>query len=129
MHLSTEEPAASRMLVHLEKLAEMFLNNFHREHILLKLKIKNLLRKIRPKNLTAGVYMYCKFKNSREFYIIVKLGIVSSLESCLLTDVCLVSWCAMVSGIAKMVLMSHWIVVSYQYFCDSVSTNNTRAGR
>ena len=65
MHLSTEEPAASRIYTgftvcngnfqHLEKLAEMFLNTFHREHILLKLKIKKLLRKIRSKNLTAGV--------------------------------------------------------------------------
>ena len=34
---------------HLEKLAEMFLNTFHREHILLKFKIKKLLRKIRSK--------------------------------------------------------------------------------
>ena len=42
-------------LNHLEKLAEMFLNTFHREHILLKLKIKYLLRKIKSKNLTAGV--------------------------------------------------------------------------
>ena len=30
---------------HLEKLAEILLYNFHREHILLKLKIKKLLRK------------------------------------------------------------------------------------
>ena len=29
--------------------------NFHREHILLKLKIKKLLQKIKSKNLTAGV--------------------------------------------------------------------------
>ena len=41
---------------HLEKLAEMFLNTFYREHILLKLKIKKLLRKIKSKNLTAGVF-------------------------------------------------------------------------
>ena len=39
----------------LEKLADMFLNTFHSEHILLKLKIKKLLRKIKSKNLTAGV--------------------------------------------------------------------------
>ena len=38
----------------LEKLAEI-LYNFHREHILLKLKTKKLLRKISSKNLTAGV--------------------------------------------------------------------------
>ena len=43
-------------LNHLEKLAEMFLNTFHCEHILLKLKIKKLLRKINLKNLTAVVY-------------------------------------------------------------------------
>ena len=40
----------------LEKLAEILLYNFHREHILLKLKTKKLLRKIRSKNLSAGVY-------------------------------------------------------------------------
>ena len=34
----------------------MFLNTFHRKHILLKLKIKNILRKISSKNLTAGVF-------------------------------------------------------------------------
>ena len=34
----------------------MFLNTFHREHILLKLKVKKLLRKIRSKNLAAGVF-------------------------------------------------------------------------
>ena len=39
----------------LEKLAEILLYNFQREHILLKLKIKKLLRKISSKNLTAGV--------------------------------------------------------------------------
>ena len=42
----------------LEKLAEMFLNTLHREHILLKLKIKILLRKIKSKNLTAGVVVF-----------------------------------------------------------------------
>ena len=41
---------------HLEKLAEMFLNTFYREHILLILKIKKLLRKIKSKNLTDGVF-------------------------------------------------------------------------
>ena len=55
MRLSTEEPAASRMLEPFGELAEMFLNIFHREHILLKLKIKKLLRKIRSKNFTAKV--------------------------------------------------------------------------
>ena len=43
---------------HLEKLAEMLLNNFHREHILLILKIKKLLRKMKSKNLTAGVIFF-----------------------------------------------------------------------
>ena len=42
----------------LEKLAEILLYNFHREHILLKLKIKKLLRKIKPKNLTAGFFFF-----------------------------------------------------------------------
>ena len=37
-----------------EMLAEILLYNFHREHILLKLKTKKLLRKIKSKNLTAG---------------------------------------------------------------------------
>ena len=40
----------------LEKLAESLLYNFHREHVLLKLKIKKLLREIRSENLTAGVF-------------------------------------------------------------------------
>ena len=39
----------------LEKLAEILLYNLNREHILLKLKTKKLLRKIKSKNLTAGV--------------------------------------------------------------------------
>ena len=38
-----------------EKLAECLLYNFHRDLILLKLKIKKLLEKISSKNLTAGV--------------------------------------------------------------------------
>ena len=46
---------------HLEKLAEMFLNTFHREHILLKSKIKKLLRKIKSKNLIAGVFLFLFF--------------------------------------------------------------------
>ena len=37
-----------------EKLAESLLYNFHREHILLKLKIKKVFAKISSKNLTAG---------------------------------------------------------------------------
>ena len=39
----------------------MFPNTFHREHILLKLKIKKLLRKIRSKNLSAGVFFFFFF--------------------------------------------------------------------
>ena len=39
----------------LEKLAKSFLYNFHRKHILLKLKIKKLLQKIVLKTLSAGV--------------------------------------------------------------------------
>ena len=56
MHLSTAQRNLQDLGCwnHLEKLAEMFLNTFHREHILLILKIKKLLRKIRSKNLTAG---------------------------------------------------------------------------
>ena len=45
----------------LEKLAEILLYNFHREHILLKLKIKKLLRKIKSKNITAGVFFFFFF--------------------------------------------------------------------
>ena len=48
----------------LEKLAEILLYNFHREHILLKLKIKKLLRKISSKNLTAGVFFSSMFQVS-----------------------------------------------------------------
>ena len=56
MHLSTDEPAASRMLEPFGEVGrdvpEYFLS---RPHILLILKIKKLLRKIKSKNLTAGV--------------------------------------------------------------------------
>ena len=55
MHLSTEEPAASRMLEPFGEVGGDILNAFHREHILLKLETKKLLRKIKSKNLTAGV--------------------------------------------------------------------------
>ena len=34
------------------------MNTFYREHILLILKIKKLLRKIKSKNLTAGVFFF-----------------------------------------------------------------------
>ena len=54
MHLSTVEPAASRMLEPFGEVGGDAPEYFH-EHILLKLKIKKLLRKIRSKNITAGV--------------------------------------------------------------------------
>ena len=46
MHLSTEEPAASRMLEPFRKVGGDVPEYFHREHILLKLKIKKLLLKL-----------------------------------------------------------------------------------
>ena len=52
MHKNLFAPQAQDLL---EKLAEILRYNFHREHILLKLKTKKLLRKIKSKNLTAGV--------------------------------------------------------------------------
>ena len=57
MHLSTEEPAASRMLEPFGEVGGDVPEYFASQHILLKLKIKKLLRKIRSKNLSAGVYM------------------------------------------------------------------------
>ena len=42
---------------HLEKLAEMFLNTFYREHILLILKIKKLLRKIKSKTCRVDLHV------------------------------------------------------------------------
>ena len=56
MHLSTEEFAASMML---EPFGEV--GGDVPEHILLKLKIKKLLRKIKSKNLTAGVFFFFFF--------------------------------------------------------------------
>ena len=52
IHKNLVAPQAQDLL---EKLAEILLYNFHREHILLKLKIKKLMRKIKSKNLTDGV--------------------------------------------------------------------------
>ena len=54
IHKNLFAPQAQDLL---EKLAEILLYNFHREHILLKLKPKKLLRKIKSKNLTAGVFL------------------------------------------------------------------------
>ena len=55
IHKNLFAPQAQDLL---EKLAEILLYNFHREHILLKLKIKKLMRKIKSKNLTAGVCFF-----------------------------------------------------------------------
>ena len=59
LHLSTQNEF-------LEKLVESLLYNFYHEHILLKLKIKMLLRKIISKNLTAEVKyrLQINFRNS-----------------------------------------------------------------
>ena len=58
----------------LEQLAEILLYNFHREHILLKLKIKKLLRKIRSKNLSAGVVVFLvDFKKFQTLKILTKI--------------------------------------------------------
>ena len=51
IHINLFVPQAPDLL---EKLAESLLYNVHREHILLKLKIKKLLPKISSKNFTAG---------------------------------------------------------------------------
>ena len=53
LYLSLKAPQAQYLL---EKMAKILLYNFHREHILLKLKTKKLLRKNKSKNLTAGVF-------------------------------------------------------------------------
>ena len=62
---------------HLEKLAEMFLNTFHREHILLILKIKKLLRKIKSKNFTAGVFYLVRGKKT--FAIISEFTVLTQI--------------------------------------------------
>ena len=54
IHKNLFAPQAQDLL---EKLAEILLYNFHREHILLKLKTKKLFRKLKSKNLSAGVYL------------------------------------------------------------------------
>ena len=50
MHKNQFAPQAQDLL---EKLAEILLYNFHREHIFLKLKIKKLLQKNKSKNLSG----------------------------------------------------------------------------
>ena len=62
---------------HLEKLAEMLLNTFHREHILLILKIKKLLRKVKSKNLTTGVCLFLFF-----FVFFVSLLVIQISSRC-----------------------------------------------
>ena len=52
IHKNLFAPQAQDLL---EKLAEILLYNFHCEHILLKFKIKKLFKKIKSKNLAAGV--------------------------------------------------------------------------
>ena len=46
MHLSTEEPAGSRVLEPFGEVGRDVPENFHREHILLKLKIKSYCEKL-----------------------------------------------------------------------------------
>ena len=64
MHLSTEEPVASRMLEPFGEVGgdvpEYFSSRTHFTKIEDK-KIKELLRKIRSKNLTAGVFCFFFF--------------------------------------------------------------------
>ena len=55
MHLSTKEPAASRMLEPFDEVGGDVPEQFSLEHILLKLKIKKLLPKIKSKKITAAV--------------------------------------------------------------------------
>ena len=55
MHLSTDEPAASRMLEPFGEVGGDVPEYFSRELILLILKIKKLLQKIKSKNLTAEI--------------------------------------------------------------------------
>ena len=54
LHKNLFAPQAQDLL---EKLAAILLYNFRRELILLKLKTKKLLRKIKSKNITAGVFL------------------------------------------------------------------------
>ena len=55
VHLSTEEPAASRMLEPFREVGGDHPEYFSSRTHFLKFKIKKLLRKIMSKNLTAGV--------------------------------------------------------------------------
>ena len=55
MHLSTEEPAASRMLEPFGEVGGDVPEYFSSRTHMLKLKIKKILRKIRSQNITADV--------------------------------------------------------------------------
>ena len=55
MHLSTEEPAASRLLEPFGEVGGDVTEYFSSRIHLIKLKIKKLLRNIRSKNLSARV--------------------------------------------------------------------------
>ena len=61
MHLSTDELAASRMLEPFGEVGGDVPEYFSSRTHLLKLKIKKLLRKIKSKNLTAGVFFFSFF--------------------------------------------------------------------
>ena len=61
MHLSTEEPAASRMLEQFGEVGGDVPEYFSSRTHLLKLKIKKLLRKSRSKNLSAGFFFFFFF--------------------------------------------------------------------
>ena len=76
IHKKRFEPQASD---HLEKLAESLLNNFHREHTLLKLKIKSYCEKLVLKTLTAGVCLFfcC-------FFLIFDINLTYFHISCLI---------------------------------------------
>ena len=58
MHLSTEEPAASRMLEPSGEVGGDVPEYFSSRTHFAKIEDKMLLRKIRSKNLTAGVFLF-----------------------------------------------------------------------
>ena len=58
MHLSTEEPAASRMLEPFGEVGGDIPEYFSSRTHFAKIDDKTLLRKIRSKNLSAGVFFF-----------------------------------------------------------------------
>ena len=58
IHKNLFAPQAQDLL---EKLAEILLYNFHREHTLLKLKIKKLFRKIQSRKLNSWSFFVFVF--------------------------------------------------------------------